>query len=168
MRKLRTWAFLSFGCLVGVLILAGVIADEEDEFGRVDNMTYKEHCGACHLAYQPALLPSGSWCKILSGLASHNGVEVVIEEETNDLIKHYLEKSAAEHSSAKRASKIMRSLNGQTPTRITDVPYIRHKHHEVPPDVFERESIGSFSNCNACHSTAEEGKYEDDYVSIPE
>jgi len=51
--------------------------------------------------------------------------------------------------------------------RITDTPYIREKHHDLNPEVLERESIGSLSNCIACHTTAEEGIYEDDNVKIP-
>jgi len=39
----------------------------------VNNDTYKEVCGACHFAYQPELLPSGSWEKILAGLPDHFG-----------------------------------------------------------------------------------------------
>ncbi|MDZ7696298.1 MAG: hypothetical protein U5R49_04980 [Deltaproteobacteria bacterium] len=31
----------------------------------------------------------------------------------------------------------------------------------------ERESIGSFSNCAACHTTAEKGTYDDDGIQIP-
>ena len=174
MKKIkRRLFFLSIGCLLSGLIFAVVIADEDDRkhgkdgFGPVDNMTYKEQCGACHLAYQPALLPSGSWCKILSSLENHNGADVAIEEGAIKIIRQYLEDNAAEHSSAKRAAKIMRSLDGQTPKRITDISYIRRKHHEIPAEVFKLESVGSFSNCNACHSTAEEGIYEEDNVSIP-
>lgn len=51
--------------------------------------------------------------------------------------------------------------------RITDVPYIREKHHELNPNIFNRESIGSLSNCMACHITAEKGVYQDDNVRIP-
>ncbi len=51
--------------------------------------------------------------------------------------------------------------------RITDTPYIREKHHEIKPEVFKRESVGSSSNCIACHTTAEEGIYEEDNVKIP-
>ena len=53
------------------------------------------------------------------------------------------------------------------PLRITDIPYIREKHHELDPAVFERESIGSLANCTACHLTAEKGIYDDDHVKIP-
>jgi hypothetical protein len=61
----------------------------------------------------------------------------------------------------------MRSLGGLTPLRITEIPYIREKHHEVSPNVLKRQSIGSLSNCSACHTTAERGIFEDDYVVIP-
>jgi hypothetical protein len=62
----------------------------------------------------------------------------------------------------------MKSLNGQAPTRITQVSYITDKHHDLPPHVFKRQSIGSFSNCPACHTTAEKGIFSDDFVQIPE
>ena len=56
-------------------------------------------------------------------------------------------------------------VNG--PMRITDIPYIRRKHHELDSAVFNRESIGSSANCTACHITAEKGIYDDDDVKIP-
>ena len=61
----------------------------------------------------------------------------------------------------------MKSIGSQTPLRITQVPYIQREHHKIQPSVFERESIGSFSNCAACHTTAEKGIYDDDAVTIP-
>ena len=135
----------------------------------VDNPTYKETCGDCHFAYQPELLPSGSWEKILAGLADHNGEEIEIDQESKKIISEYLRANSAEYSSAKRAVKIVRSLRGQTPMRITDVPYIRHKHEDddIPADAFTRKSVGSMSNCIACHTTAENGIYDDDHVVIP-
>lgn len=135
----------------------------------VDNPTYKEICGDCHFAYQPELLPSGSWDKILTGLEDHFGEEIVLDQESKKIIAEYLKANSAEYSSTKTAVKIMRSLRGQTPMRITDVPYIRHKHEDddIPADAFTRKSVGSMSNCIACHTTAEEGIYYDDYVKIP-
>jgi len=115
------------------------------------------------------LLPSGSWEKILAGLADHFGEEIEIDQESKKIITEYLKANGAEYSSAKRAVKIMRSLRGQTPMRITDVPYIRHKHEDddIPADAFTRKSVGSMSNCIACHITAENGIYDDDHVVIP-
>jgi hypothetical protein len=143
--------------------------DGKSHLKPVDNPTYKEICGECHFAYQPELLPSGSWEKILAGLADHFGEEIEIDQESKNIITEYLKANSAEYSSAKRAVKIMRSLRGQTPVRITDVPYIRHKHEDddIPTDAFTRKSVGSMSNCIACHTTAEDGIYDDDYVVIP-
>jgi len=133
----------------------------------VNNMTYKEECGGCHFAYQPELLPSASWMKILSDLDDHFGESIELDEDSKRVILDYLKSNGAEYSSAKRAVKIMRSLGNQVPLRITDLPYIREKHHEISPNVLKRESIGSLSNCIACHTTAEKGIYEDDHVKIP-
>jgi aldehyde:ferredoxin oxidoreductase len=62
----------------------------------------------------------------------------------------------------------MKSLDGQTPPRITETPYILKKHEDISPDVLKRKSIGSQSNCPACHTTAKEGIYREKFVVIPE
>ncbi len=134
----------------------------------VTNQTYSETCGACHFAYQPELLPSDSWTRILSNLNDHFGEEVDIDSESKSTIGKYLVDNAADRSSSKRAVKIVKSLGGQTSSRISEVPYIRRKHHELSTDVVNRETIGSLSNCTACHRSAEQGIYEDDDVVIPQ
>jgi hypothetical protein len=147
--------------------------DDNDDRGRnidvkaVTDKTYKGTCGACHFAYQPGLLPSGSWARILSLLEDHFGETVSIDTELKTTISKYLMDNAAEYSRAKRSVKIMKSLRGQTPSRITEIPYIRHKHHDIPSEVLSRKSVGSLSNCSACHRTAEQGVYDDDNVVIP-
>jgi len=143
--------------------------DDHDEryLKPVNNPTYKEECGACHFVYQPELLPSASWAKILANLDDHFGDSIELDDDSRKAISDYLKFNGAEQSSAKRAVKIMRSLGNQVPLRITDIPYIIEKHHEISPNILKRESIGSLSNCSACHTTAENGIYEDDNVKIP-
>jgi len=133
----------------------------------VSNPLYKEECGACHFTYQPELLPSGSWRKLVSELDNHFGESVALDDDSKKAILDYLTANSAEKSSAKRAVRIMRSLGSDVPSRITDIPYIRKKHRKIPASVLEGKSIGSLSNCSACHTTAEEGVYDDDYVIIP-
>jgi len=58
--------------------------DRNDYLKPVTNQTYKESCGECHFAYQPELLPSASWLKILNQLDDHFGEEV---EADPDMIK---------------------------------------------------------------------------------
>lgn len=133
----------------------------------VANPTYKETCGACHFLYQPGLLPSGSWGRILSNLKDHFGETVDVDAESKITVEKYLMDNSAEYSKAKRSVKIMKSLKGQMPTRITEIPYIRGKHHEISAEVFTRKAVGSLSNCSACHRTADQGVYNDDHVLIP-
>ncbi|MBI9091850.1 MAG: diheme cytochrome c [Desulfobacterium sp.] len=134
---------------------------------QVNDPIYKNVCGGCHFVYQPELLPSASWMEILANLDDHFGESVELDTDSSKTISGYLKSHSAENSSAKRAAKIMRSLGGRVPLRITDIPYIREKHHELSSNVLKRESIGSLSNCSACHTTAEKGIYEDDNVKIP-
>jgi hypothetical protein len=133
----------------------------------VNNPTYKENCGACHFSYQPQLLPSGSWSKILTELSDHFGETFELDPESKKIIAEYLKTNAADCSSSKLSARFLRSLGNRTPKRITDIPCIQKYHHEISQDVIKRESIGSLSNCVACHTTAERGIYDDDNVTIP-
>jgi len=141
--------------------------DRDDYLKPVTNQTYKETCAECHFAYQPELLPSASWLKILNQLDDHFGEQIEADPVTIKTISDYLKANGAQNSSAKLSAKIMRSLGYQVPMRITDIPYIRRKHHELNPAVFKNESIGSLASCSACHITAEKGIYDDDNVKIP-
>lgn len=139
----------------------------KQELPPVNNSTYKEECGACHFTYQPGLLPSGSWNRILSELGDHFGEGVELNPESKKGIAEYLKENAADHSFGKLSRKIMKCLGGLTPKRITKVPYIVKEHDEISPDIFRRKTVGSFSNCSACHKADEKGIYDDDYVSVP-
>lgn len=134
----------------------------------VTDPAYKENCGACHFSYQPELLPSRSWKKILVQLEDHFGESFELDQGDQKSVLGYLEANAAERSTSKRAAKIMKSVGNSTPMRITEVPYIKGKHRKVASSVLNRSSIGSLSNCTACHRRAQEGNYDDDYVVIPE
>jgi hypothetical protein len=129
----------------------------------VNNKTFKQECGACHFAYQPGLLPSESWKKILSNLPAHFGEKVSLGQASKNIISEYLRSNVAERSSAKRARKILKSLGGQTPLRITETPYIQEKHHELDLNIFSRQSISSRANWrwrhtdSRCHSWQAEG-----------
>ena len=172
MNTRRQWLCLFVAISLFVVgLFHAACADDDGRKGRlapVDNPVYAEACGACHFTYQPGLLPSGSWEKILAGLDNHNGESIELEPESKTAIMEYLSANAAEHSSAKRSVKIMKSLKAETPLRITDTPYIKKKHHELKDDIFKRESIGSRSNCPACHTTAKDGIYREKFVVIPD
>lgn len=136
-------------------------------FSPVTNPTYRNTCGGCHFVYPPDLLPSGSWKKILTRLKDHFGDEVPCGAVQQKEISRYLTENGADRSSGKKSAKIIKCLKGTTPLRITEIPYIQRKHRRISKEVLSRKTIGSLSNCRACHQTAEQGNFDDENVSIP-
>ena len=132
-----------------------------------ESSSYKGNCGGCHFAYSPDLLPSRSWQKLIAGLDNHFGEVVALDPDSKKIVTDHLALNAAEYSRAKQSRKIMKSIGDQDPIRITTIPYIQHKHRKIYAHVFARKSIGSLSNCPACHKTAEKGNYKEDEVIIP-
>lgn len=135
----------------------------------VEDEIYKEECGACHMAYPPGLLPERSWKKIMNQLDDHNSENLELEQADAGSILSYLSANAADKSGYKRSKKVMDSLSRDaTPIRITKVPYIRNKHKEIPNKFISgNPDVESLSNCNACHTKAALGIFDDDTVVIP-
>lgn len=142
--------------------------DDSEYLKPVRNATYADECGACHFAYPPELLPSASWRLILNGTQDHFGESVDLDEGARREIEGYLVTNAANRSTAELSRKILRSLAGRIPLRITDIPYIRREHHELPVQAVDHPSVGSLGNCIACHRNAPNGDFDDDRVSIPQ
>jgi hypothetical protein len=134
----------------------------------VVNENYKSNCGGCHFAYPPELLPASSWNKILTRLGDHFGESLSLDDLSGGEIGKFLRENAADRSGSKTAGKILRSLGRRSPLRITEAPYIQKKHREISPELFKRKSVGSFSNCLACHKAAEQGDFDDDRAAIPQ
>lgn len=177
--KTKLWTAILFG---GVILLVGQFAlSEANDWNElkgakkrpgvalVQNELYRNECGACHFAYQPGLLPARSWDNMMSNLDNHFGENAELSPEDLETIKKYLMDNAADKSNGKISVKIMRSLDkGTTPDRITDVPYIVHKHHELSPEhVAKNPKVKSLSNCNICHRQAESGSFSEHGVLIP-
>lgn len=129
---------------------------------------YKKNCGGCHLTYPPYLLPAVSWNNLLTRLGDHFGESLSLDDLTREEIRKFLTENSADRSGTETAGKIFANLGGSPPARITDVPYIQRKHREISPQVFKRKSVGSFSNCLACHKGAEQGDFDDDRAVIPQ
>ena len=143
----------------------------QKEVKPVDNKTYKDECGSCHFAYQPGLLPGKSWAKLLDekALADHFGEDASLDADTLKTIHDYTMAYAAEKSYHKRSRKIaLATATGDAPLRITDVRYIKRKHHGIPEKMIKgNKDVKSQSYCNACHTKAEEGIFDEDTVDIP-
>lgn len=150
------WSWFSFKRLKGV--------------APVSNQQYQEECSACHFAYQPGLLPKRSWQKLFrpEALADHFGENAELDEGLRQQLEKYALANAADDSKYKRSRKVMSSLAPDAaPLRITEVDYIKLKHHEIPEKLITgNPKVGSLGNCNSCHTKAAEGIYDDDTVFI--
>ena len=145
--------------------------ERKKEIAPAEDATYLEECGACHFAYQPGWLPEASWKKIMqaSALEDHFSENAELDEETRKHIEQYLVANSADKSKYKRSRKIMASLkDGQAPMRITEVPYIINKHHEIPKRLITgNDKVKALSFCDKCHQDATAGNFEEDSVKIP-
>ena len=137
----------------------------------VADKTYKEECGSCHFPYQPGLLPAKSWEKLLNATALHNhfGEVADLDDATLKAVHDYAIDNSADKSFYKRSRTITAATNGvEAPLRITEVRYIKRKHHDIPDEMIKgNKDVRSLSHCDACHTQANDGVYNADTVSIP-
>jgi mono/diheme cytochrome c family protein len=134
-----------------------------------DNPVYREECGSCHMAYPPGLLPARSWERIINGLDDHFGDNAELDAATKAEVTRYLTSRSADASGYRHSRRLLRTLAPESaPLRITETPYIRHEHSELPAQVVVgNPGVRSLSNCNACHTQAEQGSFSESGVRIP-
>ena len=119
---------------------------------------YRSECASCHLAYPPALLPLASWRRILGSLDNHYGVDASLEPAEVLEISKWLEPLAGTYKKVREEPQ---------DDRITKAAWFVREHRKIEAEVWLRPSIKSAANCAACHTTAEQGNYNDDFVRIP-
>jgi hypothetical protein len=143
--------------------------DRKPGVAPVNNQLYKEECSSCHFAYPAGLLPEESWKKIMSNLDDHFGENAELIEADRLAITEYLVSNSADHSDFRRSKKIMRSLRStQAPLRITELPYFKHEHDEIPNRlVKDNPEVGSLSQCDSCHRDAGNGFFSENKINIP-
>lgn len=167
-----------------ILILASLVAislqamgddDERDskrnrtDVAPVNNNAYAEECGACHFAYPPGLLPARSWEKLMSRLDDHFGENAELSADVIKKLSVYMITNSADHSTFRRSKKIADSINkGSTPLRITKTPFIEREHRELSKRlVQDNPQVKSLSRCDACHTNAAKGSFDEDEINIP-
>ena len=135
---------------------------------RIDNATYQQECGACHMAYQPGLLPPRAWAEIMAPLAlgDHFGDDASLAEAMRTEISQFLGSDSANLAGQAYPPDAMSS--GQDLPRISATPGFQREHGEIPVRlVKDNPEVGSFSQCNACHRRAAEGDYSERWIDIP-
>lgn len=129
---------------------------------------YQEECGSCHFSYPPGLLPAVSWHRIMTGLSDHFGDNAELDVQTTEYLTRYLDLNAADRSQYRRSRAIMNNLRqtNMIPMRITEIPYFRHEHREIPQRIINLPEVGSLSQCNACHQYADRGSFSENEIWI--
>ena len=177
--KLMNWVPLIVSvALVGMIASMQVSADSDEHDGRErygheqgeggseggrsrvmpTNEAWKTECSACHMAYPPAGLPADSWKAIMGGLDDHFGSDASLDEATMNEISTFLQENAGRQRGPAPAEPVL---------RLTETNWFKRQHHEISSQVWKRESIKSASNCAACHTQAEQGNFDEDWVKIP-
>ena len=135
----------------------------------VENETYRSECGGCHFTYQPGLLPGQDWERIMDSLGEHYGDDASLDEIQATEIRGYLLDNAADRARLSRARAFSAGSGvGDVLPRITRTRYFQREHYEIPTPVVQANvAVGSFSNCQACHRTADAGIYNEHQVLIP-
>jgi len=151
-------------CLIAgaLVLLAGTTVRADERYAPVRDQTVIKECGACHMAFQPQMLPKKSWQKIMTGLTDHFGEDASLDTKTARHIEMYLVDKAADASWW--GGKFLRGLSKTSaPLRITETPYwIREHNEEVPARAWKDPNVKSRANCLACHKRANNGDYDDD------
>lgn len=156
--KLRNLTSLALPALA---LIASSIAAHADDGRRATTPPlprYQQECGACHVAYPPRLLPADAWRRLTNGLPHHFGTDASLDAVARDEITAWL----VAHAGADR-----RTREPPPDDRITRSAWFIREHGELPPNVWKRASVGSPSNCSACHTQATQGNFDEHDVRIP-
>jgi cytochrome b len=128
------------------------------------NPAFVNECGSCHTLYPPTLLPSESWTKLMGDLSNHFGDDASLDPADHTTILAYLLAHSAERSTQEMSVKIMQSLENRDMIAITQTPFWKHTHRDIPADVFKSAAVKSRANCKACHADVEQGRIEDNAI----
>ena len=157
------------------LLIAGSLYAGSFGFGEkrgvasVTDKFYVKECASCHFAYQPGLLPSRSWKKVMKNLDNHFDTDASLEPQDNArILKYLVENSAEKFTNYKRSKKINNSIRSdETPIAVTATRYFINKHKDIRKDLITQKEVKSLSNCMACHTTADKGSYSERDINIP-
>lgn len=165
-------------CLGAALWLAGPVMADDDRYERWGNGSssgaavgfdpfYAKECGACHVAYPPGALPGRSWAKMMGDLENHFGDDASLEADEVRVLTDYLLANAAEHARGDVRELTKRVGRNETPLKITELGYFKKEHREVPKRVYANNPDLKLSNCEACHTKADQGSYRERDINIP-
>jgi len=164
-------AVIGIGGSIGILIYALSVQNNMLIASHTPKINYaKEHplfvneCASCHTLYPPSLLPQQAWIKLMGNLSNHFGDDASLELADNRSILAYLLEHSAESSKQEMSVKMMQTLQNRDIIAITQTPFWKRTHRDIPAEVFQSNLIKSRANCKACHDDLEQGLIEDNAI----
>lgn len=145
--------------IISVVYSAHAHADRRQKGDGPLPSEYRAECGSCHVAYAPSLLSAGDWRQIMSGLDRHFGQDATVDGKSAALIASYLQTYAGRDAAVVGASGL---------PRITESARFKRKHREVPVALWRDPRVKSAANCAACHGSADQGRYSEHDLLLPE
>ncbi|MEQ1808106.1 MAG: cytochrome C, partial [Burkholderiaceae bacterium] len=91
----------------------------------------------------------------------HFGSDASLEPAVHADLSKWLEANAASFR------RVKREMTAPPEGRITLSSWFVREHHDVSAAVWKRKSVGSASNCVACHAGSAQGRFSDHDVRIP-
>ena len=119
---------------------------------------YARECAACHVAYPPGMLPARSWQRIMSGLEHHYGTDASLDAATVQQIGTWLQAHAGTDPHRAEAPP---------QDRITRSAWFLSEHRKLGPAVWQLASVRSPANCAACHTDADQGRFDESRLRMP-
>ena len=161
--------YLIFLALIINSLLASDNFNTKTDVAPVKNDLYIKECGSCHFPYQPGLLPSNAWNKMMVNLDNHFNSDATLDDKTFQTLSKYLSDNSAEKNMQyKRSNRIVLSIPaGQIPDSISTTPYMIKKHEDIRKDLITQKEVKGLFNCIACHKTADKGIYGERDINIP-
>jgi len=150
------------------IVLAGLLLPAANLFAAtIDGQKlYQQECGSCHLAYPASLLPTKSWDNIIAHLNDHFGDSADLPADEATAIKTYLDDNG--YKSGFMSGVFGRYGSNDVPERITTSDFFKGKHDEISVEAVKNNpKVKSFSRCDACHTTAKSGDFDEDNIRIP-
>lgn len=146
-----------FSALLLIIVSNSVLADGNMMPLKVPE-SVKNECASCHMIYPPAFLPKESWVRIMGSLDKHYGTDASIDPQDLKEVSQWLIKYAGTY---KRVSEAPPN------DRMTESVWFIKKHKKITQATWQLAQVKSKSNCMACHTTADKGQYDDNFIKVP-
>lgn len=124
---------------------------------------YAQECGACHTAYAPGLLPAPAWARVMGRLDRHYGADATLDPAEAQVIAAWLAREAGPDAGTGAGAADLAADD-----RITTRRWFVREHRPVDAATWRLPSVGSPSNCAACHLGADQGRYSEHALRWPE